>query len=250
MGEFDGRVVLVTGGAGAGIGGATARRFARDGAAVVLVDDHERRTREMRDAVAKETGAQVLGLVGDIADRARMDALLAEVEAELGPVDVLVNNAAINALAPVSTYDPQVWDRVMDVDLDACFYLMRRTLPGMMERGWGSVVNVTSVAAFIGNPSEGPYAAAKAALHQLTRSAAAEAGPRGVRCNCVATGIIESPFVRRHAEAMEPEKGRTPLRRFGRPEEVAELIAFLSSDRAAFITGEIVNISGGWYMRA
>jgi NAD(P)-dependent dehydrogenase (short-subunit alcohol dehydrogenase family) len=164
-------------------------------------------------------------------------------------VDVLVNNAAINVLAPLSRYETDDWDRVMAVDLDAAFYLIRRALPGMLERGQGSIVNITSVAAFLGNVQEGPYAAAKAGLHALTRSVAVEGGPRGVRCNAVATGIIESRFVQRYAEAMEPEKQRTPLRRFGRPEEVAELVAFLVSERSAFITGEVINISGGWYLR-
>jgi NAD(P)-dependent dehydrogenase (short-subunit alcohol dehydrogenase family) len=248
-GELAGRVALVTGGAGAGIGSATARRLAEEGAAVVVVDDHERRTREVAEALAKETGARVLGCVGDIADRARMDAVLAEVEEALGPVDVLVNNAAINVLAPLSRYETDDWDRVMAVDLDAAFYLIRRARPGMLERGQGSIVNITSVAAFLGNVQEGPYAAAKAGLHALTRSVAVEGGPRGVRCNAVATGIIESRFVQRYAEAMEPEKQRTPLRRFGRPEEVAELVAFLVSERSAFITGEVINISGGWYLR-
>jgi NAD(P)-dependent dehydrogenase (short-subunit alcohol dehydrogenase family) len=248
LGEFDGRVALVTGGAGEGIGSATARRLARDGAAVAIVDGHARRTAEWSERVADETGARVLGLPGDVADRPRMDAVLGEVEAALGPVDLLVNNAAENALGEVADLEPEAWDRVVDVDLNACFYLIRRTLPAMKAAGRGAIVNVSSVAAWLGSGREGPYAASKAALHALTRSVAWEAGPFGVRCNAVATGIVWSKFVRSYEERLRPEIERTPLRRFGEPEEVAEAVAWLASDRSAFVTGEVLNLSGGWYM--
>lgn len=248
LGEFEGRVALVTGGAGDGIGSATALRLARDGAAVAIVDSHERRTREWSERIAAETGARVLGLPADVADRAGVDALLARVESELGAVDLLVNNAAVNVLGELSDLDPADWDRVVAVDLTACFYLIRRTLPAMKERGRGAIVNVSSVAAWLGNGREGPYAASKAALHSLTRSVAHEAGPFGVRCNAVATGIVWSKFVRRYEERLRGELERTPLRRFGEPEEVAEAIAWLASSRSGFVTGEVLNVSGGWYM--
>ncbi|MFP8878115.1 MAG: SDR family NAD(P)-dependent oxidoreductase [Myxococcota bacterium] len=246
--EFSGRVALVTGGAGDGIGSATARRLGQDGASVVIVDSHEKRTREVSERIAAETGARVLGMAGDIADRGRMDEILASTEEQLGPVDILVNNAALNVLGDVVDMDTADWDRVMDVDLTACFYLIRQSLPAMMSRGLGSIINVTSVAGYLGSGREGPYAASKAALHSLTRSVAFEAGPSGVRCNAVATGIIWSKFVRKYADRMEPEIQRTPMRRIGDPEDVAELIAFLCSKRSSFITGETINISGGWYM--
>ncbi|MCH7708039.1 MAG: SDR family oxidoreductase [Myxococcales bacterium] len=248
-GEFAGRVALVTGGAGDGIGSATCLRLARDGAAVVVVDEHEGRTKEVSERIASETGATVLGFPGDIADRERMDEVLAATTSQLGPVNILVNNAAINSLGDVVDLEPSQWDRVIAVDLSACFYLIHRTLPQMIERRKGSIVNITSVAGYIGSGREGPYAAAKAALHSLTRSVAFEAGPADVRCNAIATGIIWSKFVRKYADRLQPEMDRTPLRRFGDPEEVAELVAFLVSARSGFITGETLNISGGWYMR-
>lgn len=248
-GELAGRVALVTGGAGDGIGSATCLRLAREGAAVVVVDEHERRTKETAERIAADTGARVLGLSGDIADRPRMDEVLAEARSELGPVDVLVNNAAVNVLGEVTELSPEQWDRVVDVDLSACFYLIHATLPAMKELRRGSIVNVSSAAAWVGSGREAPYAASKAALHSLTRSVAFEAGPHGVRCNAVATGIVWSKFVRKYEERLRPELERTPLRRFGDPEEVAELIAFLVSERSAFVTGEVLNISGGWYMR-
>jgi NAD(P)-dependent dehydrogenase (short-subunit alcohol dehydrogenase family) len=176
--------------------------------------------------------------------------VLADVESTIGPVDILVNNAAVNVLGPTSEYDPADWDRVMDVDLHACFYLARKTLPGMMERGWGSIVNITSVAGYLhGYGTEGPYAAAKAALHSLTRVLAYEGGPRGVRCNSVAPGIIDTTFVKQSPEQFESQRAETPLRRFGSVDEVADVVWFLVSDQSAFVTGETINVSGGWYMR-
>ena len=247
--ELEGRVALITGGAGDGIGQACARRLAATGASIVLVDEHEARTKSVSESIAADTGATVVGLPGDVADRDRMDEVIAAAEDQLGPIDILVNNAAVNVLGEVTELKVEDWDRVIDVDLNACFYLIHKVLPGMIDRQQGSVINISSVAAYIGTGREAPYAAAKAALHSLTRSIAFEAGPSGVRCNSVATGIIWSKFVRKYADRLDPERERTPLKRFGDPEEVAELVAFLASEKSSFITGETLNISGGWYTR-
>jgi 3-oxoacyl-[acyl-carrier protein] reductase len=248
--RFEGRVALVTGAAGAGIGSATAHRLAAEGAAVAVTDSHERRTGETTGRLAEEFGARIAGYPMDVTNRPRVDEVLARVERDLGPIDILVNNAAINILGPLRSYSIENWEQVMNVDLNACFYLTRQVLPGMMERGRGSIVNVSSVAGWLtGGGTEGPYAAAKAALLALTRSTAAEGGASGVRCNAVAPGIIWSRFVEKYAEGFEREKRATPLRRLGRPEEVAACIAFLASDDASFVTGESINVSGGWYMR-
>jgi 3-oxoacyl-[acyl-carrier protein] reductase len=156
-------------------------------------------------------------------------------------------------LAAIADFDMDAWDRVLTVDLTAAFHLIRLVLPGMIERHRGSIVNVASIAGWLGDANEGreaPYASAKAALFSLTRSVAFEGGPHGVRCNAVAPGLIWTKFVARYEDQFAPEIERTPVRRFGQPEEVAELIAFLASDkRSGFITGEAINISGGWYMR-
>lgn len=250
--DFEGKVALVTGGAGAGIGSHVVRRIAGEGGSVAVVDIHEKRCRQVAADIAGETGARVLPFPGDIADRPRMREVLAEIEASLGPVDVLVNNAAENVLAPIREFTMEDWDRVLDVDLTAAFHLVRLLLPGMIERKRGAIVNISSIAGWLGDANEGreaPYASAKSALFSLTRSIAFEGGPFGVRCNAVAPGLIWSKFVARYADQFKLEVDRTPLRRFGQPEEVAELVAFLGSDRSSFITGEAVNISGGWYMR-
>lgn len=247
---LEGRVALVTGAAGAGIGQACARRLAADGAAVIVTDIHGPRTAETVTALqAEHPSAEIVGHVLDVADRSRVDEVLAEVATAMGPIDILVNNAAVNVLGTVADYDPADWDRVLDVDLTACWYLMRTTLPSMIERGQGSIVNVSSVAGYLGGGgTEGPYAAAKAGLQSLTRTVAAEAGPFGVRANAVAVGIVWSKFVEKHAAGLEPEAARTPLRRLGRPEEIAAVVAWLASDESSFVTGETINASGGWYM--
>lgn len=247
---LEGRVALVTGAAGAGIGRACATRLGADGAAVVVTDVHEGRTNETAESLREQLApTPVVGHVLDVADRERVDEVLADVAATLGPVDILVNNAAVNVLGTVVDYDPNDWDRVVDVDLTACWYLMRATLPAMIDRGCGSIVNVSSVAGYLGGGgTEGPYAAAKAGLQSLTRTVAAEAGPFGVRANAVAVGIVWSRFVEKHAASLEPEAARTPLRRLGRPEEIAAVVAWLASDESSFVTGETINASGGWYM--
>ena len=249
-GPLEGRVALFTGAAGAGIGRACARRLGRDGAAVVVTDVHERRTQATVTELATELApTPVVGLTLDVSDRARVDEVFAEVAETLGPVDILVNNAAVNVLGTVIDYDPDDWDRVLDVDLTACWYLMRAALPAMTAQGRGSIVNVSSVAGYLGGGgTEGPYAAAKAGLQSLTRTVAAEAGPHGVRANAVAVGIVWTKFVEKHAASLAPEAERTPLRRLGTPEEIAAVVAWLASDESSFVTGETINASGGWYM--
>jgi NAD(P)-dependent dehydrogenase (short-subunit alcohol dehydrogenase family) len=252
--EFDDRVVLVTGGGGSCIGGPTALRFAQEGARLVICDLHERRNREMAERIRKDTGAKVLAFHLDIADRAKVDLMIAETERELGRVDVLVCNAAENKLGHMVDYDPADWDRTLDVSLSANFYLARKVLPGMVARRRGNIVNIASVAGWIGNPNEQEgepaYSVAKAGLLALTRNIAYEVGPHGVRCNAVAPGLIWSRFVEKFESQFQPLLEKTPLRCFGKSEDVVEAILFLASDkRSRFITGEALNVSGGWYMR-
>ncbi len=247
--EFVGRIALVTGGAGAAIGSATCRTLAGYGAAVVVLDEHPRRTHETVRMLTDTYGVPAHPVVVDVADRAGVDRGLEEAKAALGPIDILVNNAAVNVQGSIFTYRPEDWDRVIDVDLTACWYLMRVLVPEMRDRGWGSIVNVTSVAGYIGgNGREGPYGAAKAALHDLTRAVAIEGGPHGIRCNAVAPGLIRSKWVDKQAERYQPFADATPLRRHGEPEDVANTIAFLVSDESAHITGQVINVSGGWYL--
>lgn len=245
-----GRVALVTGAAGAGIGQATARRLAAAGATVVVSDSHQRRTDEVTAALQAEHGPdRVVGHVLDCGSRSDIDRVVHAVAHDVSPVDILVNNAAINVLGPTHEIDPLDWDRVLEVDLSGPWYLSRTVLAAMVAARRGAIVNVTSVAAYLGAAGEAPYAAAKAALHSLTRTIASEAGPAGVRCNAVAPGFVHSRFMERHADRFASEAQRVPLRRFAEPDEVAHVIEFLVSDAASYVTGEIVNVSGGWYLR-
>jgi NAD(P)-dependent dehydrogenase (short-subunit alcohol dehydrogenase family) len=247
--EFAGRTALVTGGAGAAIGSATCRVLARYGAAVVVLDEHERRAHETASALVEEFGTPAFALVVDVADRAGVDEGIERATAELGPIDILVNNAAVNVQGSIFEYRPEDWDRVIDVDLTAPWYLMRAVMPGMRELGRGAIVNISSVAAYLGGSGrEPPYAAAKAGLNDLTRAAAIEGGPFGIRCNAVAPGLIRSKWVDRQAERYQSFIDATPLRRHGEPADVANTVAFLVSDEAAHLTGQIINLSGGWYL--
>jgi NAD(P)-dependent dehydrogenase (short-subunit alcohol dehydrogenase family) len=247
--ELRGRVALVTGGAGAAIGSATCRMLAGRGAAVVVLDESERRTHATAQALTEEFGTPAFPLVADVADRAAIDEGLDRSASELGTIDILVNSAAVNVQGSIFEYRPDDWDRVIDVDLTAPWYLMRMLMPGMRDRGWGAIVNVTSVAAYMGGRGrEGPYSAAKAGLHDLTRAAAIEGGPFGIRCNAVAPGLVRSKWVDKQADRYQTFIDATPLRRHGEPDDVANTIGFLISEQAAHITGQIINVSGGWYL--
>lgn len=249
--RFTGRVALVTGAAGAAIGGAVAARLAAEGASIVAVDTHAGRLAAAAAELSDRYGVPVRSYALDVADRTAVDAMLDDASAQLGTIDIVVNNAAINPQGSVWSYDPELFDEVIDVDLTACWYLIRRTVGAMREQGWGSIVNIGSIAAYNGGRGrEAPYSAAKAALHEITRSVAIETGPFNIRCNAIAPGLVESRFTEKHHERLEPDRLATPLRRFAMPEEVANVAAFLVSDESSYITGEVVVVSGGSFLRA
>jgi len=248
--EPSGPVVLVTGAAGDGIGRATVEEFLARGARVAVTDRSERRTAEVVVELQARHGAErVRGWALDVADRSRADVVVAEVAESLGPVDVLVNNAGVNIVADVHEMRPEDWDHVIAVNLSAPWYLSSLVLPSMRERRRGVIVMVGSVAAYATDVlARGPYAASKAALESLTRTIAIEGGPFGVRCVGVHPGLIETAWMRKRAGSVE-FKDQPVLGRFGRPDEVAKVIAFLASADASYVTGETVTVSGGFKMR-
>lgn len=247
--ELAGRVALVTGAGGSGCGRAIARRLAREGADIIALDSHERRASKVASDIEAEFGVKAIACIADLADREALGAALTGATAALGPVDILVNNAAINVQGSIFEYSPDDFDKVLAVDLTACWYLMRQTIGGMRDRAFGSIVNISSIAGYMGGGGvEAPYAAAKAALHDLTRGTAVEGGPHNIRCNAIALGLVRTPFIEKDMRFYEPHIARTPLRRLADPDEVAEVVLFLVSQRSSFITGEIVNVSGGYFL--
>ncbi len=243
------RVALVTAAAGAGIGAAVARRLAHDGFDVVVTDAHQRRCREFAGALAEEVGREVAGYILDVTDHDQVRSVIAEVAAVKGGLDVLVNNAGWSKIEPVAEMSLDTWQRCLDVDLTGTFVCMRYALEVMIAGGGGSIINISSIAAWEMSAEHGAaYSAAKAGVLALTRVAAAENGVHGVRVNAVAPGLIYNDFLRR---IYPPEFfsnylfDKAFLGRIGRPEDVASMVVFLASDEASYVTGEVFTVSGG-----
>ncbi|HTW28892.1 MAG TPA: SDR family oxidoreductase [Acetobacteraceae bacterium] len=248
MSRFAGRAVLITGG-GQGIGRTTALRFAREGAAVAVLD----RSADAAAAVVaaiRDAGGRGAAVVADLADAAACAPAVAAAEAALGPLDVLVNNAARAERPDVASTDLAAWEGEFAVTVRAAFLMTKAVLVGMAARGGGVIVSVASVNGHValGNPA---YSAAKAALLNFTRSVAVEYGPHGVRAVTVSPGTVrtESPSWRdrlsRNPRVFEDLARWYPLGRVGEPEDIAAAIAFLASDDAAFITGTDLAVDGG-----
>jgi NAD(P)-dependent dehydrogenase (short-subunit alcohol dehydrogenase family) len=250
--EFGGRVALVTAAAGKGIGQAIARRLAAGGATVVVTDVHPARTQRVADEIAADhPGATVVGHPMDAGDRDQIDAVLTDVTRELGPVRILVNNASINVMGPIYDFDPADWDWCVRVNLSGPWYLCRRIMPLMRDAGGGSIVNIGSYAPDVGGFGlEAPYAITKGGLNVMTRSCAHEGGPHGIRANCISMGLVAgTKFVDDHPDVVAMPGMLGPLGALPNTADIAETAAFLASDRARSITGEIVNVAGGSYMR-
>ena len=232
--RFSGRVALVTGGS-SGIGAATVRRLVAEGARVASLD------------LGGEPPQGALALAGDVSDSADVDAAVARATDELGPIDVLVCSAGVTG-ASVSTVDvtDDEWRRVMAIDADGVFFCNRAVLPGMIERGYGRIVNVASIAGKEGNPMAAAYSAAKAAVIGMTKSIGKDVARTGVLVNCIAPAVIETPILAglsdEHVDYMIE---RIPMGRMGSADEVATLACWLASEECSFSTGATYDISGG-----
>jgi 2-dehydro-3-deoxy-L-rhamnonate dehydrogenase (NAD+) len=232
--RFSGRVALVTGGS-SGIGAATARRLLAEGARVASLDVHR----------AAPDG--VLALAGDVSRSADIETAVDAAQRELGPIDVLVCSAGVPgaSLATVDVTDEE-WRHVMGINADGVFFSNRAVIPGMVERGYGRIVNVASIAGKEGNPMAGAYSASKAAVIGMTKAIGKDLARTGVIVNCVAPAVIETPILdgitEEHIGYMVD---RIPMGRMGEPEEVAALICWLASEECSFSTGATYDISGG-----
>jgi len=233
---------LVTGGSG-GIGAAICRRLAADGLHVIVHANRGRDRAEALVAEIRQAGGSAEAVQFDLSDRAATGAAV-ETLLQVGPpVQVLVNNAGLHDDAVFPGMRPEQWDRVLDVSLGGFYNVTQPLTLPMLRTRWGRIVNITSVAGITGNRGQVNYAAAKGALHAATKSLALELASRGVTVNAVAPGIIETGMIDGSFDAAAIKR-MVPMQRAGQPEEVAELVAFLASDKAAYISGQIISING------
>jgi 3-oxoacyl-[acyl-carrier protein] reductase len=240
-----GRTVLVTAAAGTGIGFATARRCVEEGARVMISDIHERRLRESAAALSDITGQPTPTALCDVADPAAVDRLWHAAAEALGGVDVLVNNAGLGGTASVVDMTDEEWHRVLNITLNGTFYMTRAALRHMQPRGRGAIVNNASVLAWRAQAGQAHYAAAKAGVMALTRCAAVEAASSGVRVNAVAPSLATHPFLVKvtSQDVLDQLTAREAFGRGAEPWEVANVIVFLASDYASYMTGEVVSVS-------
>ncbi|MHA7664900.1 SDR family NAD(P)-dependent oxidoreductase [Mycolicibacterium sp. HS_4_1] len=225
---------VVTGG-GSGIGRAIVARLRADGLNVATLD--------------LNPSDDEFGFTADVTDRAQVDAALDGIREKLGPVTVLVNSAGLEKFKRFTDLEFADWQRVIDVNLNGVFHCIQAVLPDMLEAGWGRIVNISSSSTHSGQPYMSPYVAAKSAVNGLTKSLALEYGPAGITVNAVPPGFIDTPMLRKSEERgylkVQQSIDATPVRRIGRPEDIAAACAFLISDEAGYITGQILGVNGG-----
>lgn len=253
MQRFDGKTVIVTGGGG-GIGGATCRRFASEGAQVAVFDMNLEATEKVA-ADIRATGGRATAFACNITDRAQVDAAVAAVEAQLGPIAVLVNNAGWDVFKPFVKTVPAEWAKLIDINLTGALHMLHAVLPGMAARQYGRIVNVASDAARGGSSGEAVYAACKGGLVALSKTLAREHARQGITVNVVCPGPTDTALLagvaegaRDPAKLIEAFRSAIPLGRLGQGEDLASAIAFFGSDDAGFVTGQVLSVSGGLTM--
>jgi len=241
------KVAIVTGSA-RGLGAATARRLAQEGAKVVITDIQRERA-EQTAAALRTDGFEALCVIGDITRQADVQRLVDETVQAFGAVHILVNNAGSPRDKYLVKMSEEDWDFVIDVMLKGAFLASKAVMPKMIEQGWGRVINISSRAHF-GNPTQANYSAAKAGLIGMAKALAIEEGRYGITVNCVAPGFMETEMIQAlptYELIKDKAVQAQPVKRPGRPEDVADAVAFLASERAGFISGEVLHVTGGRY---
>ena len=253
MTRFEGKVVVVTGGGG-GIGGATSRRFAAEGAKVAVFDLNLDDAKKVAADIAA-AGGVAEAFACDIANRADVDAAVAAAEARLGPIDVLVNNAGWDVFRPFVKTEPTQWEKLIAINLTGALHMHHAVLPGMAARRSGRIVNIASDAARVGSSGEAVYAACKGGLVAFSKTIAREHARHGITVNVVCPGPTDTALFAEYKEgAGNPEKlleaftRSIPLGRIGQPDDLPGAILFFASDAAAYVTGQVLSVSGGLTM--
>jgi len=244
MSRLQNKVSLITG-AAQGIGLATARRFAQEGA-IVIVCDIKAEAVEDATRQCQALGAQAAGFVLDVTDRARVDEVVKQVLERFGRIDVLVNNAGITQDARLQKMTLEQFDRVIDVNLRGVFHCSQAVADAMVRQGGGVILNASSVVGVYGNFGQTNYAASKFGVIGFTKTWSRELGPKGIRVNAVAPGFVATPILGTIPDKVITElEHRVPLGRLGQPEEIASVYAFLASDDASYVNGAVLEVSGG-----
>jgi 2-hydroxycyclohexanecarboxyl-CoA dehydrogenase len=245
------RVAVITGGA-SGMGLASARRLAAEGRKVALLDLDGGAATAAADEICR-TGAVAIGIPVDVTDRPAVDAAIARVRAELGPIEIIVTSAGFDEFASFTDITPEAWARMIDINLTGTFNCIQAAIPDMLAAGWGRIVTISSSSAQSGANRMSHYVASKGGVVGLTKALAVEFAPSGITVNTIPPGFIDTPMARR-AEArgdlpsIDAVAARTPVRRAGTPEDIAAACAFLCSDDAGYITGQLIGVNGGWYV--
>ncbi|EFC83066.1 SDR family NAD(P)-dependent oxidoreductase [Parafrankia sp. EUN1f] len=243
------RTAVVTGG-GSGIGRAISLRLAEDGFATAVLDLNEEAAQVVAEE-ARQKGGEATAFAVDVSDRAKVDAALEKVRETYGPILVLVNNAGITGFKEFLKITDPVWDRIVAVNLSGPLYCTQNAVPDMIEAGWGRIVNISSSSAQSGQQYMVHYVSTKAGLIGMTKSLALELGPKGITVNTIPPGFVDTPMLRASEErgllggSVDKHADLTPVRRPGKPEDIAAAASFLISEEAGYITGQVIGVNGG-----